>query len=399
MKKVIFLAIAAAAALTACSKSEVIDSKYGNDMIGFENYLGRDAQTKASVADIDVLKTSEYAGIGLFGYYTGKDSWKYDETVTEGINPAANLWANQLLKWGVPTNPELGTEATWTYTDIRYWTNAVDKYSFLAYAPYGSVDVSTETTADDLAITYTCPIADGGNVDLLYSNNNKNITKGNGTVGLNFQHALARVTVKAKASTGAFGFDIKEVSLTGGFITEGTLTLATGTWDSATPLTTNSTYTIYSDYEDCSYTTAEDGSKVWDVLGVDYYDYSGTTVTTAEDGTSTTEYGDKFLMMIPTNFTDSPATLKIVYTTIYADQESDLITKEITLNNNFIQGNAYSLNIDFSPVLDPIKFSVTVTDWNNAGDTNTGNPESSDSNWEEPTPEQGGEGEGEEAGA
>lgn len=382
MKKVIFLAIAAAAALTACSKSEVIDSKYGNDMIGFENYLGRDAQTKASVADINVLKGETYAGIGLFGYYTGKDSWKTGE-VTEGINPAANLWANQQLTWGTPAaGSELGSEATWIYTDIRYWTNAVDKYSFLAYAPYGSVTVSTQTTADDLAITYECPIANGGNVDLLYSNNNKNITKGNGTVGLNFQHALARVTVKAKASTGAFGFDIKEVSLTGGFITKGTLTLATGTWNSATPLTTNSTYTIYSDNSDCSYTTAEDGSKVWDVLGVDYYDYSGTD-------------GDKFLMMIPTNFTDSPATLKIVYTTIYADQESDLITKEITLNNDFTQGNAYSLNIDFSPVLDPIKFSVEVTDWNNTAVTNTGNPESSDSNWKEPTPEQGGE----EAGA
>lgn len=381
MKKVIFLAIAAAAALTACSKSEVIDSKYGNDMIGFENYLGRDAQTKASVANIDVLKGETYAGIGLFGYYTGKDSWKTGE-VTVGINPAANLWANQLLKWGVPSNTELGTEATWTYSDIRYWTNAVDKYSFLAYAPYNTVTVSDDTDADDLAITYKCPISEGGNVDLLYSNNNKNITKGEGIVGLNFQHALARVTVKAKASTGAFAFDIKEVSLTGGFITEGTLTLATGTWNSATPLTTNSTYTIYSDYSNCSYTTAENGSKVWDVLGVDYYDYSGND-------------GDKFLMMIPTNFTDSPATLKIVYTTIYADQESDNITKEIKLNNNFEQGNAYSLNIDFSPVLDPIKFSVTVTEWNSADDTNTGNPESSNSNWAEPTPEQGGEEAGE----
>ena len=106
-------------------------------------------------------------------------------------------------------------------------------------------------------------------------------------------------------------------------------------------------------------------------------------------------------MMIPTDFTNAPATLKIVYTTIYADQESDLITKEITLNNNFIQGKAYSLNIDFSPVLDPIKFSVTVTDWSNADDTLTGNPESSKSSWAEPTPPaQGGEEQGgEEQGA
>ncbi len=388
MKKVIFLAIAAAAALTACSKSEVIDSKYGNDMIGFENYLGRDAQTKASVADIDVLKTSEYAGIGLFGYYTGKDSWEYDETVTEGINPAANLWVNQLLKWGKPAaESELGSEETWTYTDIKYWTNAVDKYSFLAYAPYNTVTVSENTDANDLAITYTCPIADGGNVDLLYSNNNKNITKGTGVVPLKFQHALARVTVKAKASSGAFGFDIKEVSLTGGFITKGTLNLATGTWNSSEPSSTASTYTIYSNYSDCTLEevtdeTAGTTKKVWDVLSEEYYDYSGTD-------------GNKYLMMIPTNFVDSSATLKIVYTTIYADQESDLITKEITLNNDFTQGNAYSLNIDFSPVLDPIKFSVEVTAWRNATDTNTGNPESSDSNWAEPTPEQGGEEAGE----
>ena len=271
MKKVIFLAIAAAAALTACSKSEVIDSKYGNDMIGFENYLGRDAQTKASIADIDTLKSSKYAGIGLFGYYTGKDSWATGE-VTEGINPAANLWANQLLKWGMPaTESGLGSVETWTYTDIRYWTNAVDKYSFLAYAPYNTVTVSENTNASDLAITYNCPIANGGNVDLLYSNNNKNITKGSGTVGLNFQHALARVTVKAKATSGAFGFDIKEVSLTGGFITTGTLNLATGTWNSATPSETLSTYTIYSDNSECTYEevtdeTAGTTKKVWDVL-------------------------------------------------------------------------------------------------------------------------------------
>lgn len=392
MKKVIFLAIAAAAALTACSKSEVIDSKYGNDMIGFENYLGRDAQTKASVADINVLKTSDYAGIGLFGYYTGKDSWKYDETVTEGINPTANLWANQLLKWGVPTNTVLGTEATWTYSDIRYWTNTVDKYSFLAYAPYATNDngiaVGTDTDANDLTITYACPIAQGGNVDLLYSNNNKNITKGSGTVGLNFQHALARVTVKARASGDAFGYDIKEISLTGGFIKENTLKLATGTWASNDPIAEKSTYIIYNDHAPSKSVT--DGNVTWDVLGTDYYDYSGTTVTTVE-GTTTTTYGDNFLMMIPTNFTTTHATLKIVYTTIYAEQESAEITKEIDITNDFAQGMAYSLNIDFSPVLDPIKFSVTVTDWNNATDTNTGNPESSTAGWAEPntTPENG----------
>ena len=68
MKKVIFLAIAAAAALTACSKSEVIDSKYGNDMIGFETYLGRDAQTKGAVADVATVQENAF---GVFGFYTG----------------------------------------------------------------------------------------------------------------------------------------------------------------------------------------------------------------------------------------------------------------------------------------------------------------------------------------
>ena len=383
MRKSFFLSILAVGALVAgCAKSEVVDSKYGNDAIGFENYIGRDAQTKASVADIEVLQGAEYSGIGLFGYYTGKDLWKYDESVADGINPAANLWANQQLTWGVPTNPELGTVETWRYTDVRYWTNAVDKYSFLAYAPFATeangIKVGDDTDASDLTITYKNPITGGGLVDLLYSNNNKNVTKGEGTVSLNFQHALARVTVKAKASKGAFGFDIKEVSLTGGFITENTLKLATGAWATNEPSETQSTYTIYNDHNPSK--SVIDDVVSWDVLDTEYFDYSGTTVTTVEDKTTTT-YGDKFLMMIPTNFTNAPAKLKIVYTTIYAEQESEEITKEIEITNNFTQGNAYSLNIDFSPVLDPIKFSVEVTAWNNAADTLTGNPESSASNW------------------
>ena len=48
MKKTIFISVLALAAAISCTKSDIVDTKFENEAIGFETYLGRDAQTKAS---------------------------------------------------------------------------------------------------------------------------------------------------------------------------------------------------------------------------------------------------------------------------------------------------------------------------------------------------------------
>lgn len=371
MKKVIFLAIAAAAALTACSKSEVIDSKYGNDMIGFETYLGRDAQTKAVEATKENITK-----VGIYGFYTGRNEFNASEST-------ANLWENlELTK----------SESAWTYdeSETKYWTNATDLYTFLAYAPYATSDnglVAAATDKKNPTVTYTCPVAEDGTlstaIDLLYANapatngvgGHVNMVKAK-VVSLKFNHALSRlnVTASAEANTMGIQFDVKKIALTGKFNTTGSLALATAKagedadmgWTTTTPEVAT-TYVFYNDNTNA--TIGEDGVAT-DALTATAVDYAA-----VKGGENAADY----LMMIPTDFTTDKATLSVVYTTIYAGQESNPVTKNIEIANNFKMGKAYSINLAFDPVLDKIEFTVEeVAGWGTetaVNGNNTNNPE------------------------
>lgn len=334
MKKVIFLAIAAAAALTACSKSEVIDSKYGNDMIGFETYLGRDAQTKGAVANVATVQQKHF---GVFGFYTG----------TQEYAPAtpANLMNNTVVSYT--------EENGWTYTPVKYWTNATDKYTFLAYSP-ASLEATQGT---DVAPTfkYTVENALANQVDVLYSNDNKNVVKSE-RVNFTFKHALSRITVKANAemydkegtivtSEPEGGYDntftITSLVLDGPFNTTGVFDLNAGTW-TLTEGTAN--YSFFT------------GSQA---LTGNLYDFAGT---------------DNYLMALPTDFSaktgegeeaafTKTATLTVKYTVTYAGSTSAENTATVAINTNFMQGKAYSINIKL--MRDPdnaITFDVIAVD-------------------------------------
>lgn len=344
MKKVIFLAIAAAAALTACSKSEVIDSKYGNDMIGFETYLGRDAQTKASVAT-----TFETAGI--YGFYTAGKTWSSETGDAFIANPEANLWVDATLKWDGTVEP------------VRYWTNADDKYSFVAYAPKTGAGITAPNTepVTNPAITFAVQSNIPDQIDLLHTAvlNTTKPTGENATVPMTFLHALSRLTVNAKATEGdVFEFRVKKITIKGKFNTTDNLTLATGKWATlGTPAATETTYTFYNEADNETALTA---------AGTEYAKH-------VMDG----EAADNYLMMIPTNFSKEgepdtngnktypdAATLTVEYTTYYAGTESTVNTKEIPVTTNFEQGFAYAINLTFSQDKNnEIKFTVTVKEW------------------------------------
>ena len=133
MKKSIFLSVLALAAVVSCQKSEIVDSKYGNEAIGFETYAGRDAQTKAAVAS-DISSTA-----GIYGYYTAANKWDTNNPVTPASgfvsSPKSNLWVN-----GTLSND--GTVAP-----VKYWTNDTDYYSFIAYAPKDGAGLTVPTEA------------------------------------------------------------------------------------------------------------------------------------------------------------------------------------------------------------------------------------------------------------
>ena len=348
MKKVIFISAIALAAAASCTKSEVVDTKF-NEQIGFETYLGRDAMTKAPVA-------TSVADLGLFGFYTGNDVW--------GTGSSANLWNNERLQ-----SPAFAPSTE------KYWTNDSDKYTFLAYAPYATeTNGITVTAGANPKVTFTVNPTISQQVDLLYANtpaddNGANghvnmVRPSNNQVALKFNHALSRITVKASENVAEYGYTIYGVSLSGNFNTEGTLTLMTNAWE-ATPASAN--YSIY---------TSENGQVVptpvaaaEGVTEVKPYDFAGT---------------DNYLMIIPTDFSakntedqyTNTATLTVAYTTTFDNHESTLMTKTLPINTNFEQGKAYSLNLVFAPnTTNPISFTVQVLDWADETPVAAGNPE------------------------
>lgn len=330
MKKVIFLSAIALAAAVSCSKSEVVDTKFESEAIGFDTYLGRGAQTKAT--ETTVANLEEF---GVYGFYTGAQTYEVAALTT------ANLMDNQkVYKDG----------GVWKYEPARYWNHEDDYYTFFAYAPY-----SEGSNGGSPVIKYTVKGDLAAQEDVIYAVNAKNVTKtsctNNGTTAVPFQfkHALARLAVKANAQMyHADGsevteekplvdkeepdntFTITNISITGKFCTTGTMNLTTP-------------YTITD-----GVTT---GGPVWNATPSEKpvtYNLTGTVEQKLNDRlydfSANTEKG--YLMMMPTEFSEAnPAVLSVTYYVTYAGKKSNPITKTVNVPTNFEQGKAYSINI------------------------------------------------------
>ena len=373
MKKVIFISALAIAAAVSCTKSDIVDTKF-NEQISFETYTGRDAQTKATPYGEDVLPET----VGLYGFYTGASTWG------EGTTP--NLWNNALLKsmgtyWGVEDDP-------------KYWTNAEDKYTFLAYAPFATGATGNGLVAEEGAdpkVTYTVPTAIAPQVDLLYANTPADANGANGhidmvkptdnVVTLNFAHALSRITVKASEAESAYEYTVYGLELSGDFVQTKSFDIEDGAWivdETKYPTTTETAPYVIKQYTE----GAKDGVLVPD-----------TRTDAVEEGQTPNKPHDfagsnNYLMVIPVDFSrntgtaDAPvypdaATLTVTYTTTFDGFESKPMTKTVAVPTDFQQGKAYSLNLVFAPnKTNEIKFNVTVDDWaEEAGVVVPNNPE------------------------
>lgn len=373
MKKKLFLGLMAAAAVsfTACQKDEVLNEVPQDQPIEFGTYIGRDAQTKASVINLDALKEK---GFGVFAYYTGQNS--YDEA-----NSTPNFMYNEQITWS--TN-------AWTYNPVKYWpNNPNDKVSFFAYAPYAATNNDSKIkfnlvdadTKGDFEVKYVIPETVTEQIDLLYANNNNiNKTKQSITGNINFQfkHALSRVGFKVESvidevnnqnngatpdtdnqnkdyiATNATIVKVEEVELIANnkFFASGDLNLNGGTWTKT--------------YADRTHASYKLGSSNFEATVADNVTKSAQLLNKA----------DSYMMLIPANLTDATEGIKIrvKYTVTTTDAKlpngKSEIVNDITSESfafNFDQGKAYNFVLHLG--MTSVKLTADVEGWDPADGT------------------------------
>lgn len=352
MKKKLFLGLLAAAAVTftACQKDEVIREVIQDEAISFSTYLGRDAQTKATVTNLDAMKDNNYSGFGVYATHTGENV--YD---AEHNTYSSNFMFNEKVYYNT----------SWGYTNTKYWPDASQKISFFAYAPYTNDNINNSTnhagelyTNSSMAkapyVWYDVDSDVSKQIDLLYATPVKNATKTtiastDNKVKLTFNHALSRIGFKAKttnANSNKNKINIKSITLTGNFTTSGKFSLEDGELLDSTK-TSSTAYTL--------------NFSVPDIIG-----------NTATNIEATQEY----LMIIPTNefTTNSDISISVNYDLSVYDNKYDTEdgegnpvdgysaavnkTETGTIDGfKFYKGKAYTIVLIISPD-DPIVFDV-----------------------------------------
>lgn len=283
--------------------------------------------SRGSVLDLKALQ-GENGGFGVFGNYTATDV----TTITYGDN----LFKNQEVTYSTK-------DTKWTYTPVKYWSPA-GHIDFLAYAPYDSDQKLKENSKLDFTVSSTIT----AQKDLLWANATKQ-TKTDQPVTFTFKHALSRLGYTVKTSTAA---------AEGTTITLNKITLA-GSED-GTKDAFYSTGTI-----DLSKTSS---TGLWTNLNSDTKLKFNWVPTNKTLSTTVTKNSDtEYLFVIPQDFsqkTTSADALYVVvdYTITYSDQATMNTKVYKKLEQNFEQGNAYTINLTIG--LTPIEFKAEVNDWN-----------------------------------
>lgn len=321
MKKNLFgwMAMVAMLVGTGCSSDEVVNDYSPENAIQFGTYVGRDADSRASVVTTISLQTS---GFGVFAYlHQGTPSYA-----------TANFMDNVKV-----------SGATWSYGPTKYWPNDTsNKLDFLAYGPYGDSNI-TDVDDHNKSLTFTVQNTVTEQSDLVVAAPLKSLSSGNDTDGkvkFTFAHMLSRIAFSAK-KTGADAatVTINKITLKGKFFTSGTVDMSANSPEIAGTGTADEvTYTF--------------------IKGTDFTNAEAELESTATDLTNA---GGNYLMVIPSG--TNAYTVTVDYTVSYSDGSTSvnsIMSKEYSLD--FAAGNAYKFNINVS--LNAIEFSEpTVTLW------------------------------------
>ena len=332
----------------SCSKDSIEEIETGVP-IRFSGTVS----TKASVIDQSNLNM-----IGVFGYYTGTESWEEVASAMPGGLP--NYFLNE---------PVAKNGSIWSYDEDypRYWpADTRNKISFFAYAPYeGDSGFSllelypTNATEDgEPRLTYSVPGNALDQLDLLWGASiDKTKDNDGGTVIFDMNHALTKISFSALMSSDLLGSDntieITEITIAGVY-NDGELFLSNGQW-TLEPTTGNFTL---------------DGSHLENTL------FDSKFIGDPMDGNVRNDYksrpvikDDCYLMMLPQQMTNNSIlsiTLDITTVSIAA------VTRTETLSFNFplldasiksVWEPGKSIEYNFTLKHGFVDFDVNVRSW------------------------------------
>lgn len=323
MKKVIFLAIAAAAALTACSKSEVVDSSVMNKAISFENYIGKDAQTKALVVEKDDIPF-----VYVNAYLHKKES-------VDG----AGFEATFMHKQEVTTDGD--------YSPMRYWPAEDQAIDFVAWVPETTTTGDAVTAVDKnikvqhATLTFTVPEDVTEQTDLIVSGSQ--LDKNGGNVSLVFKHLLSRIGFQINAAglpnDAVTKVKLESIVLNGAFASEGTVNML-----AKSPVIT---------------AVAEKVTPAYTLLG-EHFSYTDNIIANGE----TRNNDNAYIMLIPNTNTPENITVTYKIETYNEDGEpAGTITNVKTFEIEEPYEAGYAYKYIFNVSLNAITFSVDVTSW------------------------------------
>ena len=321
MKKSFFLSILAVGALVACSKSEVVETSFDN-AIKFENYVGRDAQTKAT----------EVAGVTSVNV----NAWLHDKG-GEGFD-GTGFQANFMTNQAVTKNDD----NTWTYSPAKYWPNDLQAVSFVGWVPVANMTVT------DANIDFTVPTDVKQQTDLLVSN--PVLNQNGGAVALTFKHLLSRIGFEINVS-GVVDTDtnnkieLVEVTLNGNFASAGTVNM------------TAKTPTV----------VGEVAKTAYKLTGDNFKNVTSNLLTNGNHANA----DDSYIMLIPNGNVPDNITVVYTITTEGEDGAADVVitnTKEFKLQTAgaetpfaYAPGMAYKYV--FNITMAGISFTVSETPW------------------------------------
>lgn len=347
MKKSLFAILAVAACFASCS--EVIDSPVVDNPITFDNYVGKDAQTRAAViSNVETVYVNAYL---------------HKKETSGGTGFKANFMSQQPV-----TKTTSEGKVSWTYTPVKYWPASDQAVDFVAWiddardgVPSNITISQTETTGGAEQYTDMMTFVVNSDIqkqtDLLVADPvlDKNNAGDNEAINLHFRHLLSRIGFEIVA-TGVPGVTdhttivtLDNITLSGSFANSGTVKMTaspvviTGEVDEEASYTLNGKHFGWTD----DATTADFNEE--DIIR----------------GGTTSNLADSYLMLIPTNAV--PANINVTYTvTTMADGEEsgDPIVNSADFSLTGVQyqpGKAYKYI--FYITMEGITFDVVVDDW------------------------------------
>lgn len=317
--------------LTGCSYDATTEEGNADDSpIRFDCYVPTATTRDGYVGPIGATDRLKYPEVG-FGVYSHYNS-----------STDADFMKNQQVLW---------SGSNWYYTPARYWpNNDSDVLSFFAYAPYvseagtyGIQSVASNLTAP--AITYKSGTKPAECQDLLVSNLLTNRKKTEGTVNLNFRHALAAININCETSMASnLTIKIKSLKLksgTTGFPIKGTCTVG----------------------ETLSWSDTTSGTYEYDATALSDFNNQGVTATARNIFTglpANTKENEEWLLMIPFS---SQLSFDMTYTVTEGGNSYEMSVSNKQMLSSVEMGKKYTITMTIGVSAIGITVNPTMSEW------------------------------------